>query len=544
MTTVSHAVLPVSEGTDARIDADAPLRALRADVLAHCVKFGESVDKQGQRLDWGLDLREVLYRPAWLKTASALLWEQIRHWRPDAIGGMTLSAEQLTAGLLRAALDDGRDVTGFSVRREAKAYGMRRRIEGVAPGAGTRVAIVDDLIDSGWTARTVARLVEQRGATVAGYAAAVDFGSRGCDARLGTDVPRAALFSLDDFGILQAAFVPRRAPSWRADGLNRGGYTAPQSTPLVDAEGTVAAGDTGTVIAWDRAGARRWCFSIGASAHGIRSAIEAVGDTLLFAGYDGCVCRLRRADGAALWVRRVGAFVGASLAIDRAGGRVFAAACLDGERRSCEFVSLDLEGGEVAWRTRAPAWSYARPALVPDDGVVFAANDGRIRCLGRADGGVRWTLDAGAPVKGWIIADEHACYFGSFDGYLWAVAAADGSIVWRRRLAEWLLVHPALAGPLLLAGAARHLCAFDRHDGTLRWTRESGRVTGLAVTPDQRWALGGNDGGDCFCIDAHTGQYRWRFRADGAFRATPGTDGARCVIPCYDGSLYAFDLDA
>jgi outer membrane protein assembly factor BamB len=368
----------------------------------------------------------------------------------------------------------------------------------------------------------------------------VDFRNAASEARLGTDLPRAALLGLDDIGLRQSADVPLRTPYWHMSGLNKGPYTAPQSTPLVDGEGVVAAGDTGTVAAWDHDGVERWRFAIGKHSHGVRTVIEGIGNTVLFGAYDGCVYCLRRDSGVPLWTARVGAFVGASLAVDRRMGRVFLAA--NHADDTCDLLALDLASGAMLWRVPASALSYARPALLAPDGVVFAANDGRVRCLNRADGKALWSIDVGAPIKGWIAADDRACYFGSFDGYLWALAIDDGHTIWRRKLANWLLVQPALTGNIVLAGGNTHLGAFDRRDGRLVWVRQSGRVTGLAVAPDGSCAVGGNDAGDCFCIDLRAGDYRWRFRAAGPFRATPGISNERCIIPGYDGNIYGFNI--
>lgn len=532
-------LVPDAGAPEARYAANEELHRLRAAILAHGVKFAASFDKEGRLLDWGLDLREVLYRPAQLRTIARLLWRRIAAWQPDFIGGMTLSAEQLTAGLLQAALDDGRELGGFSVRRTPKPYGMRRQVEGVAPTPGARVVVVDDLIDSGRTIAQVTRLVTQCGARAVGCAAVVDFGNRVLEAHPGAEMARAALFDLDALGLRQRTAVPRQAPYWRADGVNRGTYTAPQSTPLVDPQGVVAAGDTGVVRAWDHDGNERWRFAIGKHAHGVRTVIEGLGDTLLVAGYDGCVVRLRRDAGIPLWSTRVGAFVGASLAIDSQADRIYLAA--NHASRGCDFAALDGASGEVLWRSPAPSWSYARPALVVG-GVVCAANDGHLRRLDRGNGKIRWRVDAGAPVKGWIATDGEACFFGAFDGVLWAIDAADGRTIWRRKLADWLVVHPALAGSAVLVGGKNHLGAFDRRNGSLLWVRESGRVTGLALDAQGRHAIGGNDAGDCFCIDVHSGVYRWQWRAPASFRATPGCAGGRGVIPCYDGSLYGFHM--
>jgi orotate phosphoribosyltransferase len=518
------------------------LENLRIAVSAHCIKFHESFTKEGHVLDWCIDLRELLYRPVYLKSATELMWERIKHLQPDFIGGMTMSAEQITGGLLQAALRDGRELAGFSVRRIPKAYGTRRQVEGVNPTPGSRVVLVDDLIDSGRAIADVMKLMREGRANVVGVATVVDFRNPGCSVMLEASVHRVALFGLQDFGLAKPAKNVRlKQPLWVRADLNRSAYTAPQSTPCVGDRSFVAAGDRGLVIAWDTEGRELWRFETGDCERGVRAGVERVESAILVAGYDGYLYRLRGDNGRPEWSVKVGAFVAASLAVDQDRGVAFVAA--NHKQRASDFLAVDLANGDILWRSSAAAWSYARPALVARDGVVFAANDGTVRLLDRSDGTVRWATRLGAQVKGWIAAGVDSCFCGTFDGFACALAVSDGRLIWRRRLSEWLLSHPVLLEGTIIMSTGSHLGAFDVGTGALRWACPSGRVTGSAVTPDRSRIVCANDAGDCFCVDLHSVEYRWRFRAPGPFRATPAVTNELCVIPCYDGAVYAFNLD-
>ena len=51
-------------------------------------------------------------------------------WAPDAVGGLTLGADPVATSLLHAAASRGLDLDAFVVRKEGKAHGLQRRIEG------------------------------------------------------------------------------------------------------------------------------------------------------------------------------------------------------------------------------------------------------------------------------------------------------------------------------------------------------------------------------------------------------------------------------
>ncbi len=67
---------------------------------------------------------------------------------PDAVGGLTRGADPVAQAIVYTSLLFPPVVQLFSVRKARKEHGMRRFIEGCAP-AGSRVAVVDDVVTSG-----------------------------------------------------------------------------------------------------------------------------------------------------------------------------------------------------------------------------------------------------------------------------------------------------------------------------------------------------------------------------------------------------------
>src|SRR4051812_50131652 len=51
-------------------------------------------------------------------------------WDYDAVGGLTLGADPVATAMLHAAAAQGRRLDAFVVRKEGKAHGLQRRIEG------------------------------------------------------------------------------------------------------------------------------------------------------------------------------------------------------------------------------------------------------------------------------------------------------------------------------------------------------------------------------------------------------------------------------
>ncbi len=70
--------------------------------------------------------------------------------QPDAIGGLTMGADFMTAALVMHAAERGlRSVQGSIVRKEAKGHGTRAQIENELKQEGKKILVVEDVITSG-----------------------------------------------------------------------------------------------------------------------------------------------------------------------------------------------------------------------------------------------------------------------------------------------------------------------------------------------------------------------------------------------------------
>lgn len=102
-------------------------------------------------------------------------------WNVDAIGGLTLGADPISYAISYASAASEKPLRSFTVRKEAKAHGTGKLIEGPFR-SGDRVAIVEDVITTGRSALQAADAVRQSGGLVAGVLALVDREEQGREA--------------------------------------------------------------------------------------------------------------------------------------------------------------------------------------------------------------------------------------------------------------------------------------------------------------------------------------------------------------------------
>ncbi|MBK9384161.1 MAG: orotate phosphoribosyltransferase [Planctomycetes bacterium] len=132
----------------------------------------------GRESDFYLDMRQVLMRPRGIHLAGELTYELLRQGPPiAAVGGMAVGAVPYVSAVLGAAARQpgGESLLGFFVRKEAKAHGLGRQIEGPFR-AGMEVALVEDTTTTGGSTLAAAKIVRESGGVVRRVIALIDRG--------------------------------------------------------------------------------------------------------------------------------------------------------------------------------------------------------------------------------------------------------------------------------------------------------------------------------------------------------------------------------
>jgi len=145
------------------------LRVLRD----HAVLRGDFVLSSGQRSSYYLDARLVTLSARGSALVAVLLLDAFGSNPPDAVAGLAVGADPIVASIACMAGVRGLAVDGLIVRKESKAHGTSRRIEGPWRG-GMRVAIVDDTFTTGGSALQAAKVISEAGGSITGVYALID----------------------------------------------------------------------------------------------------------------------------------------------------------------------------------------------------------------------------------------------------------------------------------------------------------------------------------------------------------------------------------
>lgn len=118
----------------------------------------------GKRSTFYINGKKVTLHPEGLYLTAMLMLDRLRAF-PDvtAVGGLTIGADPIASAVAALSWTTGQNLAAFLVRKEAKGHGTGSRIEGEL-AAGQRVAIVEDTVTTGGSARKAIEAVREVGA--------------------------------------------------------------------------------------------------------------------------------------------------------------------------------------------------------------------------------------------------------------------------------------------------------------------------------------------------------------------------------------------
>lgn len=161
------------------------------------IRFEEPVTlASGEKSREFIDAKAALSRGPDLEVACRALLEQVADLEFDAVGGLTMGADQFAHVMAVVGRTEW-----FVVRKDPKGRGTNKLVEGAKVGPGWRVVLVDDVVTTGGSIRKACETIEEIGAGVVGAATLVDRGEVATAYFAARKIPYRPLISYRDLGI-------------------------------------------------------------------------------------------------------------------------------------------------------------------------------------------------------------------------------------------------------------------------------------------------------------------------------------------------------
>ncbi len=213
-----------------------------------------------------------------------------------------------------------------------------------------------------------------------------------------------------------------------------------------------------------------------------------------------------------------------------------------------------------------PNYFHVVPKSAPaidEEKIYFGSDNGYFWALNQKNGETAWKYKVGLRAHGKSIFSSPAIhngivYFGSYDGNVYALDTQTGKRKWVFMEADWIGSSPAIAPDLELLFIGLEFGLFKKKGGIAALDLKTGKKKweyeeipeyvhcSPAYCPEKKMvAVGAND----FCVymfDAKIGKLKWKFQTEGEIKASLIFDIKNNLIlfGSFDKHLYALDIDS
>jgi len=166
------------------------------------LKFGDFTLASGKTATYYLDGKQVVLDSEGAMLIGEGILDLIIEGGvfPDAVGGMAIGADPITASVITIAGTQGIPLKGCMVRKETKDHGTQKFVEGPVQ-SGEHIIVVEDVVTTGGSSMLAIERLEAAGLIIDEVIAIIDRMEGGKDAFISHGYKFRSLFTIEDFGI-------------------------------------------------------------------------------------------------------------------------------------------------------------------------------------------------------------------------------------------------------------------------------------------------------------------------------------------------------
>lgn len=165
------------------------------------LKRGEFVLSSGKISNYYLDGRLITLNAEGAYLVASIILEMIKKDKINAVGGPTLGADPIVGALAVLSYLNKKSLKTFIVRKNPKAHGMSRQIEGPALKKKEKVILIDDVATTGQALIEAKQALRNTGVDIVKALVIVDR-REGAEEKLKKEGLRLeSIFKIEDFAV-------------------------------------------------------------------------------------------------------------------------------------------------------------------------------------------------------------------------------------------------------------------------------------------------------------------------------------------------------
>ncbi len=169
-------------------------------VKQHALRFGDFTLASGKKASYYLDCRKLTLDSEGANVIAQGILETMGDNLPDAVGGMAIGADPITAAVITCGWQSGKPLKGFIVRKEAKTHGTGQQVEGPIESGQTAV-MMEDVVTTGGSSLKAIEYARAFGLKVDRIIAIVDRGENSAEIFDDVGVKFTSLLHVNDLGV-------------------------------------------------------------------------------------------------------------------------------------------------------------------------------------------------------------------------------------------------------------------------------------------------------------------------------------------------------
>lgn len=187
--------------------------------------------------------------------------------------------------------------------------------------------------------------------------------------------------------------------------------------------------------------------------------------------------------------------------------------------------------------------------------IFFGSSDGYVYAINALTGSLKWKFKTNGIIHSSPALYNGILYIGSWDTFLYAIDANTGKEKWKFKtnndtvyhVLEGIQASPAVYDGMIYMGARDgYFYALNANNGTLIWkfAADNSWVLTTAAIKDTSVYFGTSDTYLLYALDAKTGKTKYSFKAKGYLYSSPAVSGNTAYFGDFTGELFALNLNS
>ncbi len=165
-----------------------------------------------------------------------------------------------------------------------------------------------------------------------------------------------------------------------------------------------------------------------------------------------------------------------------------------------------------------------------EDTIIFGSNDGNVYCIDAANGDLEWKYKTAAEIIATPAIRNDRVYIGSLDGTFVSLDVGDGDTAWKYNTGSPILATARVTEERVFFGTGDFtMHALECDSGTPLWTFETGRLIKMQPAYKDGKLYFGSWDGYFYCLDAAKGSEVWKKQISERMLFAPATSSPNIV---------------